>query len=161
MGRGGLQTRAPEVRGRRATRPRSAKQIDALIRGGLRKCERLADEAVGGAVNGELWARTVRRGRDKLWGPYDPGNKRVVSHRDARRALRSVGVELSYEELAAASAGDGAPRGHVRYEALGREAEAPPPASSTYSQLYREKKELERRARPAEDALVDGRAGKG
>ena len=152
MGRGGLRA-GPEVRGR-PTQRRSSKQIEALIRGGLRRSERLADEAVGGAVNGELWAVTRRRGRDKLWAPFDPGNRRVVSTRDARRALRSVGVDVSYAELDSVDGG-GAPRGHVRYDALaGAEPEAPEKPS--YSALYREKKELERRARPAEDALVDG-----
>jgi len=73
MGRGGLRA-GPEVRGR-PTQRRSSKQIEALIRGGLRRSEKLADEAVGGAVNGELWAVTRRRGRDKLWAPFDPGNR--------------------------------------------------------------------------------------
>ena len=100
MGRGGLRTKKPPPpRGRLPPKSgsRSQARVDALIREGLTRATRLADDAVGGPVNGELWAKPRRTGSDKLWAPYDPANTRVVSARDARRALRSVGVHLTPE----------------------------------------------------------------
>ncbi len=91
MGRGGLRL-GKQARAVPPTRkPRAADKVDRLIQEGLRRASRLADDAVG--------TRAKTRGTRKLWRPYDPGNKRVVTTQDARKALRSVGVDVSLEEL--------------------------------------------------------------
>ena len=97
MGRGGLRL-GKQARAVPPTRkPRAADKVDRLIQEGLRRASRLADDAVG--------TRAKTRGTRKLWRPYDPGNKRVVTTQDARKALRSVGVDVSLEELKSVTGG--------------------------------------------------------
>ena len=108
MGRGGLRL-GKQARAVPPTRkPRAADKVDRLIQEGLRRASRLADDAVG--------TRAKTRGTRKLWRPYDPGNKRVVTTQDARKALRSVGVDVSLEELKSVTGGGEL----VKYDALRR-----------------------------------------
>ena len=79
MGRGGLRL-GKQARAVPPTRkPRAADKVDRLIQEGLRRASRLADDAVG--------TRAKTRGTRKLWRPYDPGNKRVVTMEGQRFAL--------------------------------------------------------------------------
>jgi len=115
MGRGGLRLGKAEyhavVPPTRARKPRAKDKVDRLIQEGLRRASHLADDAVG--------TRASKRGAGKLWRPYDPGNKKVVSTHDARRALRSVGVDVSLEELKSVTG-----EGMVRYDRF-RQAPSP------------------------------------
>ena len=85
-----------------------------------------------------------------------------MSAKDARRALRSVGVDLSKEELLKATTGDGAPPTYVSYDRLRRRcaATAGPsnkkkrPAADGYARLYADEKKRRSRAIGAESALV-------
>ena len=71
MGRGGETREAGESCTADAGKPGPPRQGRPIDPGGLRRASRLADDAVG--------TRAKTRGTRKLWRPYDPGNKRVVT----------------------------------------------------------------------------------